>query len=176
MRRLMHSRHQRKGGRWWILLSLASLWLISSSAGAASQTMVNTETMTPAGTGAQSPPRAQEVAAVETYQGIPVGFTADGYPFRGHPNAPLTLVEYSDYLCPFCGRHFLQTMPTLLEHYGRTGQVQLVFHDFPLASLHPTAPKGATAATCVAEQGATQFWQMHDALFQGQQQWNQLPD
>ena len=66
----MHSRHPRKGGRWWILLSLASLWLISSAAGAASQTMVNTETMTPAGTGAQSPPRAQEVAAVETYQGI----------------------------------------------------------------------------------------------------------
>ena len=172
----MNPRHLRQGGAWWIVLSLAAFWLISSAVGAESQTAATNETMTAAGTGVQSPPRDQEVAAVETYQGIPVGFTADGYPFRGHPNAPVTLVEYSDYLCPFCGRYFLQTMPTLLEQYGRTGQVQLVFHDFPLASLHPTAPKGATATMCVAEQGATRFWQMHDALFQGQQQWSQLPD
>jgi hypothetical protein len=92
----MHSRHPRNGRSWWILLSLAALWLISSAAGAASQTAVNTETMHPAGTGGQSPPRDQEVGALDTYQGTPVGFTADGHPFRGNPNAPLILVEYSD--------------------------------------------------------------------------------
>src|SRR2546425_1069148 len=127
----MHSRHQRKGGQWWFLLSLAALWLIGSAARVASPTAANNEAMTPAGTGTQSPPRDQAVAALETYQGTPVGFTADGYPFRGNPNAPLTLVEYSDYLCPFCGGYFRQTLPALLEHYGRTGQVQFVFHDFP---------------------------------------------
>lgn len=154
----MPSRRPRKVGPWWILISLAALSLISNAAGAA------------------SPPRDQEVAAVETYQGTPVGFTADGHPFRGNPNAPLTLVEYSDYLCPFCEAYFRQTLPALLERYGRTGQVKFILHDFPLASLHPTAPRGAKAAMCVAEQGAPRFWQMHDALFQAQRQWSRLPD
>jgi protein-disulfide isomerase len=126
--------------------------------------------------GAQSPPREQAGAALDTYQGTPVGFTADGLPFRGDPNAPLTLVEYSDYLCPFCARYFVQTLPALLEKYGRPGQVKFVFHDFPLASLHPTAPRGHAAAMCVAEQGPSRFWQMHDALFQAQPQWNRSPD
>jgi protein-disulfide isomerase len=110
------------------------------------------------------------------YQGIPVGFTADGHPFRGKPDAPLTLVKYPDYLCPFCERYFSQTLPALLVKYVRTGQVKFVVHDFPLASPHPTAPRGAMATLCVAEQGATRFWQMHDALFQAQQQWSRLPD
>jgi hypothetical protein len=48
--------------------------------------------------------------------------------------------EYTDYLCPFCERYFSHTMPALLEIYVRTGQVKFVVHDFPLASLHPTAP------------------------------------
>jgi protein-disulfide isomerase len=173
---LMHPRRgPRKRGPSWILLCVTTLSLISAT-GATSQTAATDKPMAPAGTGTQGPPRDQEVAAVETYQGIRVGFTADGRPFQGDPNAPLTLVEYSDYLCPFCERYFRQTLPALLEQYGRTGQVQFVFHDFPLASLHPTAPRGATAALCVAEQGATRFWQMHDALFQAQRQWNRLPD
>jgi protein-disulfide isomerase len=146
----MHSRHPRSGRLWRIVISFAALWLVSSVAG--------------------------EAATLETYQGTPVGFTGDGQPFRGNPDAPLTLVEYSDYLCPFCERHFQQTWPALLERYVRTGQVKFVVRDFPLAPLHPTAPRGAAAALCVAEQGATRFWQMHDALFQAQQQWSRLPD
>jgi protein-disulfide isomerase len=156
----MHSKRSKLGRPAWSLLSLAGLWLVCSATGAA----------------AQGPPRVQKVAAVETYQGTPVGFTADGHPFRGKPDAPLTLVEYTDYLCPFCERYFSQTLPALLEKYVRTGQVKFVVRDFPLASLHPAAPRGAAAALCVAEQGATRFWQMHDALLQTQQQWNRLPD
>jgi protein-disulfide isomerase len=156
----MHSRHPRSDRSWRILLALAALWLVGGAAGA----------------GAQSPPRVQKVAAVETYQGTPVGFTADGHPFRGKPDAPVTLVEYTDYLCPFCERYFQQTLPGLVERYGRSGQVKFVLRDLPLVSLHPGAPRGAVAATCVAEQGATRFWQMHDALFQAQQEWNRLPD
>jgi protein-disulfide isomerase len=156
----MESKRPKLGRPTWSLLFLAGLWLLGSATGAA----------------AQGPPRVQKVAAVETYQGTRVGFTADGHPFRGRPDAPLTLAEYTDYLCPFCERYFSQTMPALLEKYVRTGQVKFVVHDFPLASLHPTAPRGATATSCVAEQGATRFWQMHDALFQAQQQWSRLPD
>lgn len=112
----------------------------------------------------------------ETYQGIPVGFTEEGYPYRGDPNAPVTLEEYSDYLCPFCGRHFNQTLPALTEQYGQSGKVKYVFRDMPLASLHPTAPYGHEAARCVAEQGAALFWTMHDELFLRQQEWAGLPD
>jgi protein-disulfide isomerase len=140
------------------------------------QPAANPEATPSAGTGTQSPPRHQEGAALDTYQGTPVGFTVDGLPFRGNPNAPLILAEYSDYLCPFCARHFGQTLPALLERYGRTGQVQFVFHDFPLAALHPTAPRGHAAALCVGEQGAARFWQMHDALFEAQPLWSRLPD
>jgi protein-disulfide isomerase len=172
----MNSRYPRRGGPWRILLALAALWLVTSAAAAAAQTAANTETVRPAGTRAQSQVRALKVAARETYQGTPVGFTVDGYPFRGNPDAPLALVEYTDYLCPFCERYFQQTLPALMEKYGRTGQVRFVVHDFPLASLHPTAPRGAAAARCVGEQGATRFWQMHEALFQAQQEWNRLAD
>jgi protein-disulfide isomerase len=115
-------------------------------------------------------------AAREIYQGTPVGFTADGHPFRGNPDAPLTIVEYTDYLCPFCEAHFRQTLPALVEKYVKTGQVAYVVRDLPLASLHPTAPKGASAAGCVAEQGAARFWRMHDELFQTQRQWGGLLD
>ncbi len=64
----------------------------------------------------------------------------------------------------------------LLDQYVRTGKVKLVFRDFPLVSLHPTAPKGHVAALCVGEQSAAKYWVMHDALFQRQQEWNRLPD
>jgi protein-disulfide isomerase len=111
-----------------------------------------------------------------TYQGIPVGFTEEGYPYLGDPDAPITLEEYSDFPCPFCERHFIQTLPTLLDKYVSSGQVKYVFRDMPLVSLHPTAPVGHIAARCVAEQGAAYFWAMHDALFARQNEWRQLPD
>jgi protein-disulfide isomerase len=112
----------------------------------------------------------------DTYQGVAVGFTAEGHPYRGDPASPVTLEEYSDYLCPFCARHLEQTMPTLIEKYVSTGQVKYVFRDLPLTSLHPTAPEGHAAALCVGEQGAALFWRMHDELFGAQAQWTSLPD
>ncbi|MDF1594916.1 MAG: thioredoxin domain-containing protein [Acidimicrobiia bacterium] len=111
-----------------------------------------------------------------TYNGLPVGFTDDGYPYLGDPDAPVSLVEFSDYLCPFCGRHATQTNPQLIEQYAASGQVRFVFWDYPLAELHPTAPSGHAAALCIAEQGAALFWAMHDQLFAGQSEWTSLFD
>jgi len=159
-----------------MLLGLAAIWLLWSPAGATAQLAPNYEATAAPETATKNPLRDSESAALETYQGSPVGFTADGHPFRGNSNAPLTVVEYSDYLCPFCARHFSQTLPALQEKYGRTGQVKIVMYDFPLAALHPTAPRGHAAARCVGEQGATRFWPMHEALFQVQGEWNRLPD
>ena len=122
-------------------------------------------------TGTSAPNKAED-----TYNGLPVGFTDDGYPYLGDPDAPVSLVEFSDYLCPFCGRHAAQTNPLLIEQYAASGQVRFVFRDFPLAELHPTAPSGHAAALCITEQGAALFWAMHDRLFARQSEWASLSD
>lgn len=79
---------------------------------------------------------------------------------RGDANAKITLIEYSDFECPFCGR-FRPTLDQVLAEYK--GTVRLVYRQFPLRSIHPQAQKAAEASECAAEQG--KFWEMHDKLF-----------
>ncbi len=112
----------------------------------------------------------------ETYKDIPVGFTSEGFAYRGNPDAPITMFEFSDYQCPFCSRYFIQTEPAINESYVRSGEVRVVFRDMPLVQLHPNAPAAHAAALCVADQGARLFWMMHDQLFQSQAEWQSLPD
>ena len=89
--------------------------------------------------------------------------TIAGEPTKGNAAAKVTLVEVSDYHCPFCRRQVLQTMPQLLAEYVNTGKVQYVFVDYPIAQLHPDAFKSHEAAACAGDQG--KYWQMHDLLF-----------
>jgi protein-disulfide isomerase len=82
----------------------------------------------------------------------------------GNPDAPLTILEYSDFLCPYCTRAALEIMPQLEEEYVATGKVKLVWKQFPLPQLHGAAAiTAAEASECAAEQNA--FWKYHDALF-----------
>jgi protein-disulfide isomerase len=95
----------------------------------------------------------------------------------GDPDAPVTLIEFSDYQCPFCARHFLQTWPLIKEHFVDTGRVKYVFKDFPLTSLHPQALQAHTAAHCAGEQTANAvishpYWAMHDVLYERQETWS----
>lgn len=83
-------------------------------------------------------------------------------PFRGQQNARLTLVEFSDYQCPFCARHVMQTLPQIVNEYVKTGKLKYFRRDFPLESIHPVAAKAAEAAHCAGEQG--KYWEMHDRL------------
>jgi len=92
--------------------------------------------------------------------------TIDGDPSMGNKDAKVTLIEFSDYQCPFCGRNFQQTFPQIVTDYVKTGKVKYVFHDFPLEQLHPNAFKAAEAARCAGEQG--KYWEMHDKLFANQ--------
>ena len=84
-------------------------------------------------------------------------------PFKGDRSARVTLVEFADYECPFCGRHFHTTLPQLERDYIRTSKLRYVFRDFPLPSLHKEAVAAAQAAGCAGERG--KFWEMHARLF-----------
>lgn len=104
--------------------------------------------------------------------GLIVGFTADGHPFRGDPNAAIVIMEYSDFQCPFCSRFYKETLPDIEKNQLATGGAVLVFYDFPLTNIHPQATAAANAARCAGEQGALAFWSMHNALFENPGQWS----
>ncbi|MDW8147411.1 MAG: DsbA family protein [Roseiflexaceae bacterium] len=84
---------------------------------------------------------------------------------QGNPNAPIVVVEFSDFQCPFCAAFSREVRPLIDERYVRTGKVRLVYRDFPLMSIHPGALLAAHIANCAGEQGA--FWQMHKRIFAG---------
>jgi len=96
----------------------------------------------------------------------------DDDPVKGEPNAPVTIVEFSDFQCPFCQRFFAQTLPLIEENYIKTGKVKLVYRDLPIESIHPNAFSAHMAAECADEQG--KFWDYHDILFSKQNEWNKL--
>jgi protein-disulfide isomerase len=82
---------------------------------------------------------------------------------QGPADAPLTLVEYGDYECPYCGAAY----PLVKEVQSRLGQrLRFVFRNFPIATSHPHAEQAAEAAEAAAAQG--QFWPMHDLLYENQ--------
>ena len=96
----------------------------------------------------------------------PVRANIAGAPTLGRADAPVTIVEFSDYQCPFCQRFFATTLPALKKDYIETGKVRYVFRDYPIDQLHPHARKAAEAAHCAGEQ--QKYWEMHDRLFQQQ--------
>ncbi len=124
----------------------------------------------------QAGPRDGKAQATATAQALlPKEIPLDDEPAKGDPNAPITIVEYSDYQCPFCLRHFEQTMPQL-QAYIDAGQVRYVFKDFPLHAIHPQAQKAHEAARCARELGGDgMYWVMHDLLFANQARWAEPP-
>jgi protein-disulfide isomerase len=95
-----------------------------------------------------------------------VDLSIDGDPVKGDEDAPVTIYEFSDFECPFCGRYYSQTYDQVVSEYVDTGQAKIVYKDFPLSQIHPNAQKASEAAECAQEQG--QFWEFHDRLFENQ--------
>lgn len=96
----------------------------------------------------------------------PGDITVAGSPFLGEDSAPVVLVEFSDYQCPFCARHFQTVLPRIKKDYVDTGKLKYVMREFPIESIHPKALKASEAALCAGDQG--QYWAMHDRIFEDQ--------
>lgn len=88
----------------------------------------------------------------------------------GKDDAPVIIVEYSDYQCPFCRKWFNDAKSQLDKEYIETGKVQLIYKDFPLG-FHPMAPVYAEAARCAGDQG--KYWEFHDTIFVEQEKFGQ---
>lgn len=97
----------------------------------------------------------------------------DDDPFLGDENAPIVIVDFSDYECPFCKRLFTNIYPALKEEFIDTGKVKYVFRDFPL-NIHAAAPGAHMAAECADDQG--KYWEMHDLLFEKQSEWGKAEE
>ena len=81
-----------------------------------------------------------------------------------------TIIEFTDFQCPFCARFHTQTLPLILEEYIEQGKVKLVVRDFPIQSIHPNAVPASVASECANEQGKAK--EMHDMLFYNQNEWS----
>ncbi|MBI2587480.1 thioredoxin domain-containing protein [Candidatus Amesbacteria bacterium] len=91
-------------------------------------------------------------------------------PTKGAAGSPITLVEYSDFQCPFCARAF-PTVQQILKEYG--DKVLFGYKHYPLSQIHPNAQKAAEAAECARDLG--KFWEFHDKLFEDQTNWANVP-
>lgn len=103
---------------------------------------------------APTPTEARQVTRYEV--------ESEGFPSIGPADAPIVLVEFSDYQCPFCTRWHNEVFEPLMAAYP--GQIRLVYRHLPLTSIHPDAFSAAEAALCAGEQNS--YWEFHNALFE----------
>ena len=121
-----------------------------------------------AGTGANIPVPsvAPQQAPQAPQQPTSAKVSLDDDPVLGSKNAKVTLIEFSDYECPFCKRHFDQVYPSLKKDYIDTGKVKMVFRDYPLPFHEPMATFEANAANCAKEQGGdSAYFKFHNSIF-----------
>ncbi len=118
------------------------------------------------GSAAAVPTAAPSYLTMDQFlQSQPVQMDVADAPTKGPADAKVTVIEFSDFECPYCDKFVTQTLPKILADYG--DKILFAFRNYPLpASMHPYAEKAAEAGECANDQGA--FWQFHDLLFQNQ--------
>lgn len=117
------------------------------------------------GLGNNNAPATPTTAPVTTTQKSSIRPVDETDFVRGNPNAPILIVEYSDYDCPFC-KNFHETMTQIMNEYGVDGKIAWVYRQFPIAQLHPNAPRISEAALCVGSvAGNDAFWKFSDLIF-----------
>ena len=102
----------------------------------------------------------------------PVDVAVGHLPSLGDENAPVTIVEFSDFECPFCKSLFDETLPQIKKEFIDTGKVKFYYRHYPLTSIHPNAQLAAEASECANDQD--KFWDYHDLLFENQVEWAAL--
>jgi len=149
---------------------LAMAFILSISVALLLAGLVGCATPTPAPTNTPTAPTPEPDNTPEATSEplIPL----DDDPMLGSPDAPVTMIEYSEYLCPYCQRFVLETLPLIEEEYIDTGKVKLIFRDFPVHGQGAVAI--AMVAECAADQG--NFWDMHVLLFERAEEWSQSED
>lgn len=120
------------------------------------------ETAAPQG-GGQATPTGGQAAPTDLKVNL------ENVPMLGEATASVTIVEFSDFQCPYCEQFFTLTLPQVKKEYVETGKVKYYFKNFPLVTLHKNAAKAAEAALCAEDQG--KFWVYHDQLFAKQGEW-----
>ena len=95
-----------------------------------------------------------------------VKVSIDDDPIIGNKDAKVTVIEFSDFQCPFCSRFYAQTLPSILKDWVDSGKAKIYFKHFPLTSIHPNAQKASEATECAKDQN--KFWEMHDKIFENQ--------
>jgi protein-disulfide isomerase len=128
----------------------------------------------PAGTGASASAGGDVKPASSASAGMSgltdsISAAADRGRIRGSADAPVWLIEVSDFQCPFCKQWHDASFAALDSEYVKTGKVRMAYLNFPLTSIHPNAQAAAEAAMCASVQD--RFWQMHESLFDSQQRW-----
>lgn len=103
----------------------------------------------------------------------PVVISENDDPYVGSEEAPVIIIDFSDYQCPFCAKFYSEMFPQLEVDYINTGKVKYVFRDFPL-NIHPKAQYAHYAAECGKEQN--KYWEMHGILFEKQSEWSKSED
>ena len=107
-------------------------------------------------------PNKNGVAPTQGNVPVKVDVSADDDPYLGNSSAPVKIIEFSDFQCPFCRAFWKDTLPLIKKDYVDTGKVQFVYRDFPL-SFHPASVPSALAADCAKEQN--KYWEFHDKMF-----------
>ncbi len=125
---------------------------------------VKNTTVAAAGAGAQNPQ-----PAAPTPPAVVKNLSQGQLPILGNKDAKVTMIEFSDFQCPFCKAYFDNTAAQINDKYIKTGKVKFAYRYFPLTTIHPNAEKSAEAAACANDQG--QFWAYHNLLFKNQDTW-----
>ena len=119
------------------------------------------------------PVQTSQTTQAQTGSQIIKNVSLDDDPMKGNPDAEITIVEFSDFQCPFCWRFYTQTLPLIEQNYISEGKVNFVYRDFPITGIHPNAVPAALAGECADDQ--EKFWEMHDMIFINQKNWQDLP-
>ena len=163
--------HEGKSNNYMIAISIVAsalilsgvIWVASGSIANSVYDLKSSLKAIPSGSG--SGIQATPTPSIQQAGSVTIDFA--GVAMEGDANAPITIVEYSDFQCPFCRKFYTEAYAQLIKDYVETGKAKIYYKHFPLSSIHPAAEKSAEASECAQDQG--KFWEYHNKLFDEQQ-------